>query len=76
MESHPSESELRAEAKRIIAENVYYWKPFIMGLAILSEEAINNASPFGLLIIDEVLNYKNEFLETRVLKAELVERRK
>lgn len=72
----PTEAQLRQAAKEKVKRNLAYWKPFIMGLAVLNESTIANASPFELLVIDEVLNYREDYLENRVLKAELVERKK
>lgn len=47
-----------------------------MGLATLNESTIANATPFELLVIEEVLNYREDYLENKVLKAELVERKR
>lgn len=68
--------QLQQQAQKEIGNRYRYWKPFICGLAYVSEDTINNADPFELVILDEVLKFREEYLENRIVKSELVERKK
>jgi hypothetical protein len=67
------------ETAKLISDKVdremYFWQPFIVGLAVLNEDTVRNASPFELKVIQEVLIRKEKYFESRISKVELVERR-
>jgi len=76
LENPPSLSQIQSQARKEIKNRFWYWKPFITGLALLSETTINQADPFDLIVIDEVMKYREEYLENQIIKAELVERKR
>jgi hypothetical protein len=47
-----------------------------MGMAMISEQTLNRATYFEHLVFAEVARRREEYLDSRVMKAEWVERKK
>ncbi len=66
---------MNSRAAKEVDRRWNYWKPFITGLATLSEETVREAHPLELMVIDEVNRRREEYLENRVIRAEMVVRK-
>lgn len=71
----PNNEELNRYVKKRVDDRLYFWQPFITGLSVLNEDTIRNSTQLELLIIQEVLKRRENFLTNRVSKVELVERK-
>ncbi|WP_154231835.1 hypothetical protein [Leptospira interrogans] len=70
---NPSPEEIKTEVKKRIDERALYYRPFLFGMATFSEEYIGNATPFELLVIDELRILREEISENRIYKTILME---
>ncbi len=75
LERMPTEAQLQKAAAEKVKRNLFFWNPFITGLAVLSEETVKTATPFEMLVLQEVMQRRENYLNTRIVKAELVERK-
>lgn len=76
LQERPTEREIRKKAESYIRKHSMVFNPVIAGLVSIPFEEIKNAHPFDLVVWDMVMRDKIEFEENRVIRAELVERRK
>jgi hypothetical protein len=76
LETSPTLEQLQAGAKERVNRDILYWQPYIVGMAMISEHRLNKATYFEHLIINEVIKRREEYLDSRVVKAELVERKR
>ena len=72
----PTIEQLQEKAKERVNRNYLFYQPFIVGLALFSEDTLNKATYFENLVFGEVCRLRMEFLEKSVIRAELVERKK
>ncbi len=75
-QERPTEREIRKKAEDHIRKYSMVFNPVIAGMVAIPYEEIKNAHPFDLVVWDIVMRDKIEFEENRVIRAELVERRK
>lgn len=52
------------------------FNPVIMGISTIPFDEIRNSHPFDLVVWDQVMRDRAEYEENRVIRAELVERRR
>lgn len=71
----PTKAEMEKAAAERVRRDLFFWNPFITGLAVLSEETVRTATPFKMLILQNVMERREEYLSSRIIKSELVERR-
>lgn len=72
---NPSPEEIKTAIRKRIDDRALYYRPFLFGMATFSEEYIGNATPFELLVIDELRVLREEILERRIYKTILMEPR-
>jgi len=72
----PTQEQLQLKAKERVSRNFLYWQPYVLGLALFSEDTLRKATYIEHLLINEVCRLRNEFLENQIIRAELVQRKK
>lgn len=74
--SSPKSDQIRERAKKELNRRFGFYKPFVIGMAMVSEDTLRTATPFELILWDEVSTLRETFLDSKVINAQLVERKK